>query len=285
MKAAKQSHQMQLVPASQLTLSEVTEAYNQTRIDYVVPMPMNVARLREYVEVYSVDMNRSWIAQNGTAIYGLGMLGVRQARAWITRLGVLPNGRRKGTGLRLMEGLIERAEEGGATAVWLEVIKGNKPAHELFKKLGFVETRELIVARRAPSPTATDRQAHISHVRKVDHQEALDLLSHRQKRPNWLNETESFQNVPSLSGLMVDTHEGGRGWVVYEPGLLQLKRVQVEVVDGDETAVTHATLTALHSQHKQQDALTENLFDEAQWRGYQQAGYFESFRRIEMVRT
>jgi hypothetical protein len=30
---------IELVPASQFTLDELTAAYNQTRVDYIVPMP------------------------------------------------------------------------------------------------------------------------------------------------------------------------------------------------------------------------------------------------------
>ncbi len=36
----------ELVPASAYTVEALTEAYNQTRVDYIVPMPMNPARSR-----------------------------------------------------------------------------------------------------------------------------------------------------------------------------------------------------------------------------------------------
>ncbi|HFE66247.1 MAG TPA: hypothetical protein ENJ93_03205 [Chloroflexi bacterium] len=50
---------MDLVPASKFTYEELTHAYNQTRVDYLVPMPMNVARLKEYARVYDVDLDSS----------------------------------------------------------------------------------------------------------------------------------------------------------------------------------------------------------------------------------
>ena len=76
-----------LLPASAFTYEELTAAYNHTRVDYIVPMPMNAARLREYVETYDIDMNASVVAVDGTEILGLSMLGLRADRAWITRLG------------------------------------------------------------------------------------------------------------------------------------------------------------------------------------------------------
>ena len=34
---------LNLIPVSAFSYEELTEAYNQTRVDYIVPMPMNVA--------------------------------------------------------------------------------------------------------------------------------------------------------------------------------------------------------------------------------------------------
>lgn len=275
---------MELVPANHFSFEQLTEAYNQTRVDYMVPMPMNVARLREYSRVYDINMESSCVAVENKVMLGLGMLGVRQNRAWITRLGVLPTGRRKGVGWRIMNRLIRQAAEINLGYVWLEVIKGNAAAHALFRKCGFCETRELIVARRPP--TIKNNNSLLTRVKRVttlNHEEAIILLSHRQHRPNWLNETESLLNVRNLSALVVELHNGGRGWVTYHAGLLQLTRIIVEVTAGDPTEVTETVLHVLHRRHKRQDAVTENLLEDAQWIGFQKMGYFDSFRRIEMI--
>lgn len=277
--------QMDLIPANKFSYEQLTEAYNQTRVDYLVPMPMNVARLREYSRVYDISLENSCVAMEGDIMLGLGMLGLRNNRAWITRLGVLPNGRRKGTGGQIMKSLIKQAEKSKSGHVWLEVIKGNAPAHTLFCKCGFVETRELLVARRPPTPNQDNSLlSRVKRVTTLNHEEAIILLSHRQNRPNWLNETETLQNARNLSALLVELHNGGRGWVTYHAGLLQLTRIIVEVTAGDVAEVTETVLHVLHRRHKRQDAISENLYDDAQWEGYQRMGYFDSFRRIEMVK-
>jgi hypothetical protein len=245
---------------------------------------MNVARLKEYAHVYDIDLACSFVALEETNMLGLGMLGVRDGRTWITRLGVLPSGRRRGVGLALMEALIKKSEEHCVDAIWLEVIAGNTPAHELFRKTGFVETRDLIVARRPPNPDTTILPSGIKQVTTLDHEEAIILLSHRKNRPNWLNETESLQNARNLSALLVELENGGRGWITYHASLFQLTRILVEVTSGDTVDVTAACLNVLHQRYKRQDAKTENIFDDEQWLGYQKAGYIESFRRIEMIR-
>jgi ribosomal protein S18 acetylase RimI-like enzyme len=276
---------MKLVPANHFSFEELTEAYNQTRVDYLVPMPMNVARLREYSRVYDINLANSCVAVEDNSMLGLGMLGVRENRAWITRLGVLPTGRRKGTGQNIMNELIRQAHNQKLNYVWLEVIKGNIPAHKLFTQLGFCETRELIVARRPPSPSNNDNfQNNIQRITSLDHEEAIILLSHRQQTPNWLNQTESLQNVRNLSALLVELHNGGRGWVTYHAGLLQLTRIIVEVSAGNKEEVTATILHALHQRHTRQDAIAENLCEDDQWKGFQKVGYFDSFRRVEMVK-
>src|SRR5512133_3105571 len=125
---------VRILPASQFTIEELTIAYNQTRVDYMVPMPMNAARLASYVKVYDVDMDRSWVALDGDEMLGLAMLGVRPGRTWVTRLGVLPNRRRRGTGEALSRALMDGTRELGRPLSILEVIKGNTPAYELFHK-------------------------------------------------------------------------------------------------------------------------------------------------------
>ena len=100
---------LEMIEAYHFTYEQLVDAYNQTRIDYVVPMPMNVARMKEYSRVYDIDLARSVVALEDNIMQGLGMLGVRDNRTWITRLGVLPVGRRKGVGRAIMEELLRQS--------------------------------------------------------------------------------------------------------------------------------------------------------------------------------
>ncbi|MCA9998530.1 MAG: GNAT family N-acetyltransferase [Anaerolineales bacterium] len=277
---------MDLVPADHFTYEELTDAYNQTRVDYLVPMPMNVARLKEYTRVYDVDLQGSCVATIDNDMLGLGMLGVRHNRSWITRLGVLPSGRRHGTATAIMETLIQQARQRQLDQVWLEVIQGNAPAHTLFCKMGFRETRELIVARRPPNPNSNNGYAdQVKKVTALGHDEAIALLAGRPQRANWLNETETMRNIRNLSALVVEFTNGRKGWVTYHASILQLTRIIVEVEQGDITDTTAAILSVLHERYQHQDAKTENLPDDDQWQGFVQVGYFDSFRRIEMVKN
>lgn len=295
---------MILLPASDFTIEALTRAYNQTRTDYLIPMPMNPARLLEYILLYDVELDKSWVALDGDQIVGLGMLGRRKGIGWITRLGVLPEGRRQGVGGLILDALLSEAESYALPDVWLEVIRGNNPAHELFRKYQFRETRELIVARRPPRTARNMSIVNNAHrIRYLQHDEVLELHCQRKERVNWLNGIETMHNVrrlasislddeathlqhelPHLSGIVVEFSDGAQGWVSYQATTLQLKRICVEVLRGDPERTTAGLLELLHRLHSSQDAVVENIADDEAWPGYKQAGYFEVFRRIEMVR-
>jgi hypothetical protein len=83
---------------------------------------------------------------------------------------------------------------------------------------------------------------------------------------------------------MVEFKDGACGWISYQATALQLKRVCVEVLQGDEATVAADLLEIVHHLHAAQDATVENILDDARWLGFRRAGYFEVFRRIEMVR-
>jgi ribosomal protein S18 acetylase RimI-like enzyme len=281
---------MKLLPATQFRLEELTEAYNETRVDYIVPMPMNAARLDEYIHLYDVDLSASWVAVNDLHTkLGLAMLGVRDERAWVTRLGVLPAGRRHGIGTALMDRLLQSAAERELDTIWLEVIKNNMPGHKLFLKYGFAETRELVVARRPPTseirPPELLHGITIKQVSTLHRAETLRRMGQRQEQPNWLVQTETMRNIPNLSAFLVELSDGGRGWVCYVASMFQLTRIYVDVLEGDVPKVTAAALLTLHRYNPVQDAIMENMpAADPRWEGFKAMGYFEAFRRLEMVR-
>ena len=298
------THTMDLLPASDFSVEELTDAYNRTRTDYLIPMPMNPGRMQEYIDLYDVDLSRSKVAMEDEIIIGLGMLGVRPGMSWITRLGVLPEGRRQKTGTALLAGLLDESDRQGLPVVWLEVIKNNTPAHELFRLFGFRETRELIVARRPPGPPRNKTVAlNASRIEYLEHNQVIELHCRRRERMNWLIAVETMRNVrrpelpakddlrvsphesPHLSGLLVEFQDGTQGWVSCQVTALQLKRICVEVIRGEPATPTANLLDMLHHLHASQDAVIENIPDDERWEGYRRAGYFEAFRRIEMVRS
>jgi ribosomal protein S18 acetylase RimI-like enzyme len=275
--------EIRLIPTSQFTIEQLTAIYNQTRVDYLVPMPMNAKRLADYITTYDVDLERSLVAMQGDELLGVAMLGVREGRAWITRLGVLPNIRRGGVGQALMAGLMENAARLDINFLMLEVIKNNVPAHQLFLKLGFREIGELLVLRRAPAVPPPD--PIVADAQRLERIDALRLAGRDRGTMPWTNQSESLINANEVSGLSITLADDSRGWLVYQRQKFTLTRFAYKTEVGNPTTVAYAFLSHLHYQYPRLDTQIENIqVNDPHLPAFFEMGYVESFRRIEMWR-
>ena len=273
---------IKLIPASHFTFEQLTAIYNQTRVDYMVPMPMNAARLAEYVATYDVKLDHSLVAATpGGEMLGVAMLGLRAGRAWLTRLGVIPNTRRNGVGQALVAGLMEQAAHLSIDFVMLEVIKHNTPAHQLFLKFGFREIGELLILRRPPRIPPLD--PIVADAERLDRADALRLVGRGRGAQPWTNQSESLFNAYEVSGLHLTLADGSRGWLVYQRQKFILTRFAFKTEAGDPATVAYALLSHLHYQYPRLDTHTENIqINDPHLPAFYEMGYVESFRRIEM---
>jgi len=273
---------IKLVPVSRFNYEQLAAIYNQTRVDYMVPMPMNATRLAEYVKTYDVNLDYSMVAttQDGEML-GIIMLGLREDRAWITRLGVIPNTRRNGVGQALMESLMEQAARLSINFVMLEVIKNNTPAHQLFLKLGFYEVGELLVLRRSPLTPPVD--PIVADAQRLDRTDSLVLVGRDRGTQPWTDQSESLFNAFEVSGLRLTLADGSRGWLVYQRQKFLLTRFAFKTEVGDPATVAYALLSHLHNQYPRLDTQIENIqINDPHLSAFYKMGYVESFRRIEM---
>lgn len=279
---ADRNPQRYTVPASHFTYDQLAQIYNQARVDYIVPMPMNGRRMEEYVRYYDVRLDASHVAYNEEGQEtGVAMLGLRDSRAWITRLGVVPHRRGGRIGQYLTEMLLEESAQRGATRVQLEVILGNEPAYRLFEKLGFVPVRELLVIRRPPGMPEDDPAQADVEVSEIDEGRMLMCLEARDSLPSWLDETPSLLNAGNLRGVHVRLPSGEETWAIYQRTPFQITRFVLG--PAASPAAMRAALHYVHREFPTQDAKIENIPAAGpEWPAYQAMGYFEVFRRVEM---
>ncbi len=271
-----------LVPASEFSIQSLTDAYNQTRVDYMVPMPLNADRLREYVHNYDVDMERSVVAMSGEQILGINMIGARTGRSWVTRLGVLPVKRRRGAGEGMTRYLLGMSNQIGHKRTILEVIKDNVPAHTLFKKLGFYETRELLIMRRPPNG---DYETPDGKIKWLESNPAIDQLADYPEPLAWTNQPETYIHAGDALGIRCQLPEGHRGWMIFRKQKFYLTHFVLHTEAGDPLQVARALLSNLHNKYPILDTHVENIAeDDPHLPVFQDFGYLEAFRRIEMYR-
>jgi len=276
------------IPAEQFTLQKLTDLYNQTRVDYLVPMPMNDSRLKEYIQDFDIALSQSCVARaaNGQML-GLCMLGVRPDHAWITRLGVLPATRRSGVGSALMDCMIENAIALGVKEIQLEVIKNNTPAYKLFLCKDFKETGEYLVMRRAPHPTSEPLRGNVDW---LDADRALEAIQAYPNYLTWINAPESMRNARDVEGLHITLQDGSSGWLGYRNTKFTLRSTLSHLIihteQGNPVEVGTQLLLNLHTHYAHHDTYAENIHkDDPHLPAFHAMGYFENFSRIEMIRS
>lgn len=272
------------VPTSNYNYTELADIYSRAREDYIVPMPMNAKRMEQYIVAYDVNLDASIVAidKDDGEPNGVGMLGIRNERTWVTRLGVIPVRRRRRAGQFLMEALIDESVKRDKSLVQLEVIKGNEPAHKLFRKMGFEVTRELLIIRRAPRKLSDEQKLGDDIIiEKIDDDVVFDKLQKREDGAAWTEETSSLRNAGSMTGLTVTHPDGESGWVVLQKTAFQLSHFVLE--PNVSEAITRSLIAAVHQTFPLMDTKIENVPTEHYtWRYFQEFGYVESFSRIEM---
>lgn len=275
---------LELIPAAQFSIQELTDLYNQTRADYLVPMPMSVDRLAEYIRDFDVNLDCSCIARaNDNQVLGLGMLGVRKNWAWVTRLGVIPNTRRSGTGAALMDYMLEKAEALNTEETHLEVIKNNKPAYRLFLKKGFSDIDVYLVLRRAPKAISEPLEGSIKWLEK---NEAIKILKTYPHHLTWINALASMSNTPDVEGIQIQLPGGSTGWLVYRRQKFFFSHLVMHTMQGDPVEVGTQLLLHLYSQNPRMDTYAENIHEnDPHLPAFKALSYFENFSRIEMRRN
>lgn len=276
-----ESMSTELVPADQYTIEALTEAYNRTRVNYLVPMPMDPAKLRDYLHLYQIDLGESLVAVEEGIPVGLGMLGVRANRSWVTRLGVVASHRGKGTGRKILAGLLANSDRLGIEKNKLEVIKGNAPAYHLFQTAGFRDLRELLILQRDAGEASHPKTQALAMGRA----ECLACLEGREEELAWTNETESLAQMEALQGFRMALAGGATGWMVFRV-THRLTHLMFGTQGDEQIAVMAELLAHLHVQYPDLAAYTENIpVDDPRLPVFRQFGYSEAFRRIEMRRT
>ncbi len=276
---------LKILPASQFTTEELTDFYNETRVDYLVPMPMSVEVMAEYIHDFDVDLEHSPIIQDTESgeFLGLGMLGVREESSWITRLGITPAARRRGAASAIMEAMFASSRQIGSKRTILEVIKKNTPARKLFEKNGFQKTRELLVLRRAPIRPPLSPTGKINWLYRKDALVALRTYPHSL---TWINDLSSMENASMFQGFSIELNDGTRGWLVYRHKKHSITHFVFHTERGNPIRMARNILIYLHLQYHRMDAYAENLSaDDPHLPAFFDLGYFEAFRRVEMIKN
>jgi GNAT superfamily N-acetyltransferase len=187
---------LELRPASSLTLGERAELFTAAYEGYVMPFHIDETALTWMQEKLDFDLDASRVAYRDGEPVGLANLAVRDRDAWIGGVGVVMSARRSGIGEMLMHAVHEEARSLGVERVWLEVIEANVGARALYEKLGYAPVQDVELWTL---PAAAGEHAG----REVSAAEAKAQLPDRHEP--WQRADGTLANYDDVRGLVTDT--------------------------------------------------------------------------------
>ncbi len=271
-----------LAPIPDEPFDVLLKTFNAGYRGYIVPLKLEADQLRGHISSQQIDLRASRIAYADGDPVGVALLGIREKRGWIGGVGVRPDCRGKGIGRKLMEGVLEAARGRGLETVTLEVIDGNKNAHELYRKLGFAETRRLLILECAAPPDVPDSDVTIMRVKPAEALAYYEVF-HETANP-WQRQAEALHPATEkLSGWAARRDDEMVAYGLGYAGEKGVQWVDVAAAPG-ETEALGALVASVHSEHPDVAARIVNLGeDDPLWPTLGRLGYVEKMAQFEML--
>ena len=256
--------------------------------DYQVDMRMTQEQFAQRLARDAVQMELCAAAFDDDRMIGFYINGIGEWQgkqtAYDAGTGVIPGYRKRGIAKDIFEFLLPRLKEVFVSQYLLEVITSNTPAVSLYRKVGFVETRQLAVFRsdeRIRNVGDTDGVS-IRHVEQPD----WELFkSFWDGHPSWQNSISAVQRVKDRTvvvGAYQDEQCVGYG-VVFKPSAILM---QLAVAPPHRRNGIGRTIMAALQREVEVLLKTNNVDAEMQsaMRFYEALGFKAVLRQFEMVK-
>ncbi len=245
----------------------VFAAFNDAFSDYVVPFALTREQLAEMLQRRGWVPEASVAAFDGERMVAFTLNGIDGDRGYDSGTGVVPMHRRRGLARDLMLRSIDLLRARGCKTYVLEVIDSNLKAAELYRSLGFVETRTLQCWRFESEVEETFGAGDV-------HPEWWEIA------PSWQNTTSSIRRAAFPHQLLGDENSYA---VVFANGDVPQLAVRPEARrKGLGTRLLHAAMTAAGQPIRMQNVDERHA---GITRFLEAAGATRTVRQLEMVLT
>jgi len=232
----------ELRPASAFPHEERATLWNDAFSDYFAPSHFDAAALAAFETMCDLDLDSSRVLVEEGRPVAFGMLGVRGARGWVGGMGVIPDARRRGHGVRVMMALADEARARKLGSLGLEVLAQNTGAIALYTGLEYRTQRSLEVWEGTPEPGRVQSQVPAWAI-------DLDDAAARIGEPvlaqaPWQRELEPLRRaMPDLAAVTAESG-GASATAVYRANPERVSVVEIAARGADPNART-AALDAL----------------------------------------
>ncbi|HZM20930.1 MAG TPA: GNAT family N-acetyltransferase, partial [Anaerolineales bacterium] len=127
---------LDLNPASNYPLPDLTDFLNLSFENYVVPIQFNVSQFVTLLRKDSIDLDSSRVLLIDEEPSGIALIARRGWTSRLAAMGIFRQMRGKGAGSWFMERLVQEAHQRNDHEIVLEVIEQNESAVKLYQKLG-----------------------------------------------------------------------------------------------------------------------------------------------------
>ena len=135
---------LDLIPASNYPLLDLTDFLNLGFENYLVPIQFNTSQFVTMLRKDSIDLDSSRVLLIDDESSGIALIARRGWTSRLAAMGISRQMRGKGAGSWFMERLVQEARQRNDHEMVLEVIEQNEPAVQLYQKLGFQSVRRLV---------------------------------------------------------------------------------------------------------------------------------------------
>lgn len=207
---------MELKRGDQLSVAQLTEAWNLGYTGYFIPIHFTEPQLSHWMEAGSFDLSRSLVLMDDQSPAGFSFLGVRGVRGWIGGFGISPDYRGKGLAGQLFRDHVALFRESGLESVHLEVLVENW-AQKVYAGAGFTVSRRLSILQ-GTLPRLSPQEGQGVQEGSPDQLLALSPRLHGAHPPVWQREPASLTvSMPANSHALYTGPEGEpTGYLLYQ---------------------------------------------------------------------
>lgn len=164
-------------------------------VDYLVPVKMTKEQFDNHIAQNAVDINLCVGAFANEKMVGYTMNGFGiwngEKTAYDAGTGVLPEYRRQGIGKSIFKFLLPKLKKMGTEQMLLEVLSNNKKAINLYRKLGFKQTRKLLFFEQ--TETIEKNSLNKFKIRQIDRFEWEKMEFFGEGKASWQFSNESIK--------------------------------------------------------------------------------------------
>ncbi|WP_316839443.1 GNAT family N-acetyltransferase [Pedobacter gandavensis] len=202
-----------------IELEKLLEVINLSFSDYIVPMQLNLEKLKSKIAVEDVKLNLSRGVFEGDTMVGVMLHGLRDTdqgpMVYNAATGVIPDYRGRGLVREMYDHLLPELKKLELKKMVLEVITGNHSAIKAYEKMGYTVDRKLDCYS---GKVQVKKNNSAASLKELDSFNWTEFTAFWDVLPSWQNTIQSLENCKKdcrIIGAYIN--EVLVGYVIFNP--------------------------------------------------------------------